>query len=146
MGKKRIGIVLDYGRAADNETGASVPEPKATCAVVDPKDSSQQVLAAVTSVRAEKGMVCGIDGVPGAGCGVKVANPPAEADAADTPVSIPVVGAGSTPNADAVTSNPAQPAAPSPGTAIDRPLLLLIPAAVGWAIFVSIRRRRPAQQ
>lgn len=154
-GKKRVGVVLDFGRVADSDPGATVPGPRAQCAVVDAKATSQAILAAVAPVRAEKGMVCAVENLPATGCGAKVTNVPAEAKAADTPIDIPVVAAG-TPAAPTTSAAPtdsasptASPAAsaptaatstgPSPGTVL---VVLLVLVAAAVAIWLSMRRRR----
>ncbi len=155
-GKKRVGVVLDFGRAADNETGASVPQPRAQCAVVDAKATSQAVLATVASVRAEKGLVCAVENTPANGCGVKVANPPAEAKAADTPIDIPVVAAGTPAGpttgtaTDAASSAPAT-SAPAPATSGGPTptavlLVLLVLVAAALATWLSMRRRAAARR
>lgn len=158
VGKKRIGVVLDFGSAADNEPGAAVPQPRAQCAVVDPRATSQVVLAAVAPVRAEQGMVCAVESTPATGCGVKVANPPAQAKAADTPVEIPVVAAG-TPAGPAATSGTPDAASPSSTKSTDQPapassgptpgtilLVLLVLVAAAGAIWLSMRRRAAARR
>lgn len=158
-GKKRVGVVLDFGRPADNETGATVPQPRAQCAVVDAKATSAAVLAAVAPVRAEKGMVCAVENTPAGGCGVKVANPPAEAKAADTPIDIPVVAAG-TPASPPATGTPTDSASPSPGASTSAPapassggptptavlLVLLVLVAAALATWLSMRRRAAARR
>jgi hypothetical protein len=86
-GKKRVGLVLDYGRPADAETGTP-PAPTAKCSVVDTKATGAEVLAAVASVRSEGGLTCAIDSWPATGCGGEVKQVSAAAKAADTPVTI----------------------------------------------------------
>lgn len=76
-GQKRVGVLLDYGTAADAPDGGRVPEPKAACAVVPTEANGQQVLDAVSDLRVEDQLVCGIDGYPTAGCSVTVDDPPA---------------------------------------------------------------------
>jgi hypothetical protein len=48
-GKKRVGVVVDFGRAVDGEAGATPPAPLATCAQVAPAATGAEVLAATTS-------------------------------------------------------------------------------------------------
>lgn len=159
-GKKRVGVVLDFGRPADNETGATVPQPRAQCAVVDAKATSAAVLAAVAPVRAEKGMVCAVENTPATGCGVKVANPPAEARTADTPIDIPVVAAGTPagpaatgPATDSTSSLATSPPAPAPAQASSGGttptvvlLVLLVLVAAALATWLSMRRRAAARR
>ena len=105
-GSKRVGVVIDAGRPADAEKGATPPSPVAQCAVVDAKASGAEVLSAVASVRADKGLTCAINGYPATGCGGEVKQVPAAARAADTPVAIPV-------KADASASPSTSPSAPA---------------------------------
>jgi hypothetical protein len=75
-GQKRVGVLLDYGTPADAAAGDTPPKPRATCAVVPSAANGQQVLDAVTDLRVENQLVCGIDGYPVQGCSVTVKNPP----------------------------------------------------------------------
>jgi hypothetical protein len=70
-GEKRVAVLVDYGVAADAQ-GAEVPDPKADCAVVPEDATGRQVLESVVDVRAEKDMVCALDGYPAQGCGAPV--------------------------------------------------------------------------
>ena len=133
-GKKRVGVVIDYGRPADAATGTP-PAPTARCAVVDPKASGTEVLSAVASPRVEKEMVCGINGWPATGCSDTVATVPAAAKAADTPVTIAAAK-----KADA-------PAAPAAGSGTSTSTLLLIGVIVLIVLVVggvALRRRSRA--
>ena len=87
-GKKRVGLVVDFGRSADAEDNAAPPAPKATCALVASDASSADVLKAAGQIRSEKGLVCGIAGYPASGCGGEVKQVSAQAKAADTPITI----------------------------------------------------------
>ncbi|GAB3870597.1 SCO2322 family protein [Terrabacter terrigena] len=87
-GKKRVGVVVDFGRPADSADGATPPEPKAVCAVVATDATSSVVLAAAGEVRTEKGLVCGVAGYPAKECGAPVKEVTPEAKAADQPVTI----------------------------------------------------------
>lgn len=72
-GEKRVAVVIDYGTAADAD-GATPPDPRAACAVVDEQADGQQVLESVADVRSEKGLTCALDGYPVRGCGESVAD------------------------------------------------------------------------
>ncbi|ADU48518.1 SCO2322 family protein [Intrasporangium calvum] len=87
-GKKRVGLVIDFGRPADAADGATPPEPQAICAVVDSTATSTDVLAAAGDLRVENGLVCAVAGYPATDCGGEVKELSAEAKAADTPVQI----------------------------------------------------------
>lgn len=86
--KKRVAVVIDYGRPADQEDGSTPPAPVARCASVPTAATGSEVLAAVASVRAEKGLVCALDGRPATGCGAAVKDVSAAAAAPDTPVTL----------------------------------------------------------
>jgi hypothetical protein len=75
-GQKRVAVLLDYGTAQDAASGEKPPEPRAACAVVASNANGQQVLDAVTDLRTEKTLICGIDGYPVKSCSVTVKNPP----------------------------------------------------------------------
>ena len=68
-GKKRVGVVLDFGRTVDSEAGATPPAPLAKCAQVVPAATGAEVLAATTTVRTGNGLVCALGDYPAAGCG-----------------------------------------------------------------------------
>jgi len=75
-GQKRVGVLLDPGTKADAPGNQSPPRPRASCARVPVKATGQDVLESVAKLRAEKGLVCGIDGYPASGCSVTVKNSP----------------------------------------------------------------------
>ncbi len=112
-GKKRVGVVLDFGRAVDAEGGVTPPEPVAECAVVPEAAHSDEVLAAVADVRAEKDLVCAIDGYPERGCGDEVKDVPEAATQPDQAVQIPVAGGA----ADSAAAPAPTTAAPTTGSA-----------------------------
>ena len=102
-GKKRVAVVVDYGRPADVDAGTP-PAPKSGCAVLDPAATATQALAAVATPRVEKGLVCSLDGWPATGCGDAVAAPSDAAKAADTPIVIAAPTPTPTASATAATS------------------------------------------
>jgi LPXTG-motif cell wall-anchored protein len=105
-GKKRVAVVIDYGRAADQEDGTAPPAPVAKCAAVATAATGAEVLAAVASVRSEKGLVCSLDNHPATGCGGPVKAVSAAAAAPDTALSLaPKAAAASTPSTPAAASN-----------------------------------------
>lgn len=116
-GSKRVGIVIDYGRAADSADESAPPDPKATCAVVSPESSSTEALReAAGDLRSEKGLLCAVSGYPATGCGAEVGTVSEEAKAADTPVTISASTAGATTTPAAAD---ATPAAAAPTTSAD---------------------------
>lgn len=140
-GKKRVAVVLDFGRTADSADGATPPEPEARCASVPVAATGLEVLGAVAEVRTDKSLICGVDGYPATGCGEEVKTVSAEAKAADEPVDVATPGAE---GADAGADDTAEAAAedetniaPWLGLAI----VVLVALAVGLTV---LRRRRSA--
>lgn len=123
QGKKRVGLVIDYGRAADNADpakGAGAPAPKAVCAVVAADANSTEVLMAAADLRTEKGLVCAVDGYPAAGCGAEVKDQDltTAAKARDKAITLPVTDGADASSSAAPTSPSASGSATSsaPGT------------------------------
>ena len=119
-GKKRVAVLLDYGTQADSG-GATPPAPRAGCAVVPTKANGLQVLDAVAKVRLSKGMTCGVDGYPAAGCGSPVKNATVPSHEANVSFTLPQQHAGSGSQAPA-TKNVA--ATPDDGTSGSNTALL----------------------
>ncbi|NLT31029.1 MAG: hypothetical protein GXX86_11355 [Propionibacterium sp.] len=67
-GKKRVAVVIDYGTDEDSPTGTA-PEATGTCVVADSNVTGLDLLRAVTDVRDEANMVCGVSNHPETGCG-----------------------------------------------------------------------------
>ena len=76
-GEKRVGVLIDYGTPAEAARGETPAAPRAACAVVPSGANGQQVLDAVSDVRLDKQLLCGIDGYPVETCSVTVKHPPA---------------------------------------------------------------------
>jgi hypothetical protein len=156
-GKKRVGVVLDYGRDVDGE-GTTPPDPVAECAVVPTAATGAEVLAAVATVRTgDAGLVCGIDNYPASGCGGPVATLSDAQKAADTPATLAPVAApestpsSATPGAGATsapeTAGPLIAPAPASSTTSGVPVVVwvgLLILVLGLAALVAsaVRRRR----
>lgn len=137
-GKKRVAVVLDFGRAADTADGATPPEPEARCASVPADATGLDVLGAVAEVRTDKSLVCGVDGHPATGCGEEVASVSAAAQAADEPVAF------ATPDASDATA-PAADAGDEAGTSTATWLGIAIVVLVALSVgLTALRRRRSA--
>jgi MYXO-CTERM domain-containing protein len=144
-GQKRVGLVVDYGRPADAEDGATPPEPTALCASVPTAATSTDVLAQAGELRTEKGLVCAVSGYPATGCGGEVKEVSAEAQAADTPVTITAPAAATPTPAAVATPISAQPTAEttssSAGTVAAYVIAgLAVLALVGYLVLRSRRR------
>jgi hypothetical protein len=153
-GKKRVGLVLDFGRVVDNEAGATPPAPLATCAQVAPAATGAEVLAATTTVRTGNGLVCALGGYPAAGCGGEMATLTDAQKAPDQPVTIAAPGA-TGPAAPAATSSTATaPATASTATATAAaasategsssgiPLLVWVLLAFAFVVLAGVASRR----
>ncbi|HET7397467.1 MAG TPA: SCO2322 family protein [Intrasporangium sp.] len=116
-GKKRVGLVVDFGRPADSETGVTPPEPRGLCASVDQAATSTDVLATAGPLRSDKGLVCAVAGYPATGCGGEVKQVSPEAKAADTPVQLALPGAAPSATPAAGASAAATESAAAPATA-----------------------------
>lgn len=120
-GKVRVGIVLDFGVAADAPAGERPPATVVTgCVQVADGGSGVDVLDAAVgaaNVRIGQGLICGIDGYPKIECAVAVSAP--TATATPTTAKPPTITAKAT-AAPAVTPS-ASPTAPTPTAAASRP-------------------------
>ncbi|MGW0232299.1 SCO2322 family protein [Actinopolymorpha singaporensis] len=150
-GKKRVGVVLDYGVADEAPGGQQPAKPRGACAVVDAKATSAQVLAAVADVREQKSMVCGIDGFPSSGCGDPVKKAPAVASPEPT-VALALPAS----HTDAKAGRKADAGEPREGAgdrAVDAgsgglpvlPVVAVIVVLLGGGLLL-LRRRRNADQ
>ncbi|GAA3174144.1 MULTISPECIES: SCO2322 family protein [Streptomyces] len=73
-GTKRVGVVVDFGSAADAPDGERPPAERTACARVPEDASAAEALAAVVKpLRYDaQGMLCGVAGYPEAGCAEQV--------------------------------------------------------------------------
>jgi hypothetical protein len=122
VGDMRVGVVLDFGGAAD---APSHEHPPATvvpgCVSVPTGSTGAEVLQAAATVRigtgADAGLVCGIDGYPATECAVAVAASAPTQLGTPTPHTSPRVTATATPpTASAVASTATSAAAPTSPT------------------------------
>jgi len=96
-GQKKVGVLIDYGTAADAGSGEQPAKPRADCAVVPTKANGQQVLDAVADVRLDKQLLCGIDGYPVKSCSVTVKNAPRAARQQQVAFALPAADEGGVP-------------------------------------------------
>ncbi len=83
-GKKRVGLVVDFGTATDAPKGETAPARIATCVVAPADANGYAVLAAAVQLRTDAGLICGMNGYPATECGVAVADPTTSPSAAPT--------------------------------------------------------------
>lgn len=152
-GTKRVGVVIDYGRTVDGDSGAAPPGVVAECAVVPTAATGADVLAAVAAVRnGDGGLVCGINDYPATGCGGPVATLSPEQQAADTPATLAALAAPSaTPGAVTSTATetvgPLIAPAPTSTSSSGVPVvvwvgLLILLLGVAALVWSAMRQRR----
>ena len=107
-GRKRVGVVIDFGTGTDAPPGQTPPAgPVVGCVVVASDANGYAVLDAVTSLRVDAGLICGIAGYPSTGCGE-----PVDDDGSDDEPRDPQGGATSVPEPE-----PSQDGSPAPEAA-----------------------------
>jgi hypothetical protein len=75
-GKKRIGLLVDFGPKSLQPDGESAPELVQECVVIDQAALGSDVLGQVTKINAgSSGLICGINGYPAKECGIEVEAP-----------------------------------------------------------------------
>ena len=75
-GKKRVGLLVDFGAESLQPEGETAPELVQECVVIDQDSLGSDVLGQVTKINANSsGLICGINGYPAKECGVEVEAP-----------------------------------------------------------------------
>ena len=158
-GKKRVGLVVDFGREVDGDGKVTPPSLVATCALVPTAATGADLLAKAGGVRTDKGMICAIGGYPATGCAAQLETLTEAQKAPDTALALPTTAPTTTPTATtpvATTTTAATPPATATAAVVatsttaaagggTSPLLwvLLFVVAAGIAYAVA-RRRRPS--
>ena len=83
-GKKRVGLVVDFGTTTDAPKGETPPARIATCVLAPADANGYAVLTAAVQLRTDTGLICGMNGYPAAECGVAVADPTASPSSSPT--------------------------------------------------------------
>jgi hypothetical protein len=77
-GKKRIGVMIDFGSSVLRPKGESTPRLIQRCIVAEKSALGIDVLGQVVKVRAQgSGFICGLNGYPAKECGVEMKTPKA---------------------------------------------------------------------
>lgn len=77
-GKKRIGLIVDFGSAFLRPKGESMPRNFTKCVIVDKNAVGVDVLAQVVKVRTQSsGFICAFNNYPAKECGAEVTTPAA---------------------------------------------------------------------
>lgn len=75
-GKKRIGLVVDFGKRTYAPKGEKIQKRIVRCVVTDKKSQGLEVLAQELQVRQDdSGLICGLSGYPAKECGVEIVAP-----------------------------------------------------------------------
>jgi hypothetical protein len=75
-GKKRVGLLVDFGPESLQPEGEAAPELVQECVVIDQDALGSDVLGQVAKINAgSSGLICGINGYPAKECGVEVETP-----------------------------------------------------------------------
>jgi hypothetical protein len=75
-GKKRIGLVVDFGSAVLRPKGETMPRSLTKCVVADKNAIGLDVLQSVVKIRASSsGFVCAFNNYPAKECGAEVSTP-----------------------------------------------------------------------
>ncbi len=76
VGKKRIGLVVDFGSAFLRPKGESMPRNFTKCVVVDKNAVGVDVLSQIVKVRTEaSGFICAFSNYPAKECGAEITTP-----------------------------------------------------------------------
>lgn len=75
-GKKRIGVVIDFGGRTYAPKGEKVQRKIVRCVVTDMQSQGIDVLGQIVDVRQDdSGLICGFNGYPAKECGVEISTP-----------------------------------------------------------------------
>ena len=75
-GKKRIGLVIDFGGRTYAPKGEKIQKTIVQCVVTAKESQGLEVLGQVVDVRQdESGLICGFNGYPAKECGVEITTP-----------------------------------------------------------------------
>ena len=75
-GKKRIGVVIDFGSAVLRPRGEALPRTLSRCVLIDKDGTGVDALNAAVKARyAASGYICGINNYPANECGVEIPTP-----------------------------------------------------------------------
>jgi hypothetical protein len=76
-GKKRIGLVIDFGSKAYAPSGEKVPKTITRCVTTAMRSQGIDVLGQVVKVRSDKGLICAFNGYPKKECSPEIETPAA---------------------------------------------------------------------
>lgn len=75
-GKKRVGVIVDFGSLALKPRGESLPRRVMSCVQIQMNATGAEILAEATKIRASaSGFICGINGYPAKECSAEIPTP-----------------------------------------------------------------------
>ncbi|MFE0190596.1 SCO2322 family protein [Streptomyces sp. NPDC058989] len=140
-GRKRIGVVIDFGTAADAPDGERPPKARTECAQVAEDASAGEALAAVAgSLRYDpNALLCAIAGYPESGCADQVSGSDGAKESADPEKSADRRGAAGAKSTDGAKGAGSEgDGGPSAGLLGGVAAVVVLGAAAVW----QARRRR----
>jgi len=143
-GQKLVGVLIDYGTAADADGGGTPPKPRGACAAVPTNATGQQVLDKVADLRTQGGLVCGIDGYPDKGCTVTVKNPPAPATEQNVDFAMPAKAATKAASASSSSSSSSSSTSDEGGVPWTLVVVVAVVVVVAAAGLLLARRNKTA--
>ncbi|MDP1712305.1 MAG: SCO2322 family protein [Candidatus Nanopelagicaceae bacterium] len=74
--QKRVGVVVDFGKAVLRPTGESIPHFVSKCVVIEKSALGSDILAKVVKIRfAASGFICAFNNYPAKECGAEIPTP-----------------------------------------------------------------------
>ena len=75
-GKKKVGLVIDFGKSAYAPQGERAPRTFTRCVITSTKSQGIDILAQAVKIRSDSsGLICGLKGYPAKECGVEIETP-----------------------------------------------------------------------
>lgn len=75
--QKRVGVIVDFGRAVLRPKGEAIPHFVTKCVVIEKSAIGSDILIKATKIRmAASGFVCGLNNYPAKECGDEITTPP----------------------------------------------------------------------
>ena len=76
VGKKRVGVIIDFGPASLRPQGEKLPHSLSKCVVIEKNATGMEILGSIAKLRtSSSGYICGINSYPAKECGTEVKTP-----------------------------------------------------------------------
>ena len=74
--QKRVGIVVDFGRAVLRPKNEKEPNLIATCVVIDAQATGYEIMAKIVKIKSDaSGLICSLNAYPAKECGAEILTP-----------------------------------------------------------------------